>query len=85
MAADEEDVVVLFGQIGVEFEEGGAGHGVVDEALVPQVGGEDGAQALGRRRAHPQPRRFLIPQSLLLIYIRKIQKKILSSQIQINK
>lgn len=43
MASDEDDVVVLLGQIRVEFEEGGAGHGVVDQSLMPQVGGEDGA------------------------------------------
>ena len=53
MAADEDDVVVLFGQVRVEFEERGAGHGVVDEPLVPKVGGEHGAQALGCGRAHP--------------------------------
>ena len=64
MGADEHDMIMLFGKIGMKLEERGTGHGIVNQTLVPQIGGKNGSQTLGSGRTHAQTGRFLIPQDL---------------------
>ena len=44
----------------MKLEERSAGHGVLDESLVPEGGGEDGAEAFGRRGADSESGRLLV-------------------------
>lgn len=48
LAASRDHRGALLGQAGMELEEAGAGHGIVDDALVPEQGGEDRTDALGK-------------------------------------